>query len=34
MIEDGDPIANDGPPNNGDCLLTPADFIFIDGFDY
>ena len=34
VIEAGDPIANDGPPNNGDCTLTPADFLFIDGFDF
>ena len=34
VIDDGPPIANDGPPNNGNCLLTPADFVFIDGFDY
>ena len=34
VIEAGDPIANDGAPNNGDCTLTPADFIWIDGFDY
>jgi hypothetical protein len=34
VIEDGDPIANDGPPNNGDCTLTPSDFVFIDGFDF
>ncbi len=34
VIDDGDPIANDGPPNNGDCTLTPADFIFIDGYDF
>jgi hypothetical protein len=33
FIDDGDPIADDGQPNNGDCLLTPADFVFIDGFD-
>jgi len=34
VIEDGDPIPNDAGPNNGDCLLTPADFVFIDGFDF
>jgi hypothetical protein len=34
VINDGDPIANDGPPNNGDCTLTPADFVFIDGYDF
>ena len=34
VIDDGDPIANDGAPNNGDCVLTPADFIFIDGYDF
>jgi hypothetical protein len=34
VIEAGNPIANDGPPNNGDCTLTPADFIYIDGYEY
>jgi hypothetical protein len=34
VIESGDPIDNDGAPNNGDCKLTPADFIFIDGYDF
>jgi serine/threonine-protein kinase len=34
VIEAGDPLANDGAPNNGDCTLTPPDFIFIDGYDY
>jgi len=29
VIEQGDPISNDG-----DCTLTPADFIFIDGLDF
>ncbi len=29
VVDDGDPISN-----NGDCTLTPADFIFIDGYDY
>ena len=34
VVEAGDPNANDGAPNNGNCTLTPADFLFIDGFDY
>jgi serine/threonine-protein kinase len=34
VVEAGDPIANDGAPNNGACTLTPADFIFIDGYEY
>ena len=34
VVEAGDPIINDGAPNNGDCSLTPADFLFIDGYDY
>ena len=34
VVEAGDPLSNDGPPNNGDCTLTPADFIFIDGYDF
>ncbi len=34
VIEAGGPVINDGAPNNGDCALTPADFLFIDGYDY